>query len=185
LKTATIKNSKWSVSIGSFKTYHQFDLQKLIAELTEQIKPCIFQFFDAQNIGGWEHIYMSAVNAVNAFDSGEQISNSLPLETLLYAACNDQISKALDIMGIKKDSRKLALIIFAESPEKAEEAFNRAVKIIGPTDDTVLDITPEKFDKLKKLFKISDLEFQAAGSQSVRSLLNLIIERGSLLRLKR
>lgn len=185
MRTATIKGSKWCVSIGGFKTYHQSDFQKLITELTEKIRPSIFQFFDAQNVGGWEHIYMSAVNAVNAFDSGEQISKSLPLETLLYASCNDQISKALDIMGVKRDSRDLALIIFAESPEKAEEAFNKAIKIIGLTDDTVLEITPEKFDKLKKLFEISDLEFQAVGSQNVSSLLNLIIERGSLLRLRR
>ncbi|MBN1683371.1 hypothetical protein JW865_07455 [Candidatus Bathyarchaeota archaeon] len=185
MKSANIKDSKWWVTIGGFRTKKFNDIQKFLSEVSEEIKPCIFQFFDAKNVGGWEHLFMSAVNAVNAFDEGENVSKSIPLETLLYASCNDQISKALEIMGIKKDTRDLALIIFADKQNISEQAFKNVVKIIGKEDDSVLDVYSEKYKRLKTLFNVSDLEIEALGEQSVENLINLIIERGSLLRLKR
>jgi len=185
LRTAKIKDTNWVITIGGFRINDVYDFQRLITVLTDIVKPSIFQFLDADNIAGWEHLYMSAVNAVNAIDSGDKISKSLPLETLLYASCKDQISKALQIMGIKKDTKNLALIIFADNVIVAEEAFSKIIKKIGNNEDAVLEVDNVKFERLKKLFDISNLELEAAGGKNTNNLVNLIIERGSLLRLKR
>ncbi len=100
VRTSTIKGSDKAISIGGFRGITVNDVDELLNRLSRATSPAIFQIFDAARIAGWRHLYMAAVNAVGAFESGSPISRGLGIEVLLYASCQDQISRALDVVGV-------------------------------------------------------------------------------------
>ncbi|MCK4425009.1 hypothetical protein KAU93_04915, partial [Candidatus Bathyarchaeota archaeon] len=63
------------------------------------------QFFDAASVATWQHLYFAALNALTAFENKKNISNSLAMETLLYASAQHQIKNAVKLLGISPNSR--------------------------------------------------------------------------------
>jgi KEOPS complex subunit Cgi121 len=143
------------------------------------------QFFDAKQVAGSQHLYFAAVNALNAFGKGSNVSNSLAVETLLYASAQRQITKAVEILGIKLDSSEVAVLIIAKNKRENDACTSLVAKAIpGERDDTVLELTNKKIKTIKKLFKISSLEFEAKLKREgleKEALTDLIIERVALL----
>jgi len=143
------------------------------------------QLFDSKNVAGKQHLYFAAINALNAFEKKTNISNNLEVEALLYASGQRQITKAVEMMGIKQDSTQLAALIMAEDDKKKSEYVKLVTKIIpGKRNDNVIDLTDKKFRSIKKLFEISDLEFESnlkkEGTEK-ETLTDLVIERMALL----
>jgi KEOPS complex subunit Cgi121 len=180
-----IKGYNWFVSIGGFTSSPAGDVEELLSILNEAISPSVFQVFDANFIAGPEHLFFAAVNAVKAFQTSSAISRNLSIEVILYVSCHDQISRALDITGVTPSTNQLALLILAKNKETAEEAFIKASKILGSSDDSVLELDEKKFERIKKKFDISDLELEAVGGLKKEALTKLIVERGALLPLRR
>lgn len=185
VKTSTIKGSDKAVSIGGFRSVTVNDVDELLSNLRRAISPAVFQIFDATRIAGWRHLYMAAVNAVGAFELGSPISRGLGIEVLLYASCQDQISRALDVVGVGQETEKLALIVLREGHGEAEAAFERAADILGEADDSVLELDRIKFREIAKVFGVSENELEVVGGERDRALTSLLVEKGALLPLRR
>ena len=185
VRTSTIKGSDKAVSIGGFRDVAVNDVDELLSSLNKATSPAVFQIFDSTRIAGWRHLYMAAVNAVGAFESGSRISRSLGIEVLLYASCQDQISQALDVVGVSSETEKLALIVLKGSPDETEAAFERAADILGEADDSVLELDEIKLREITTVFGISERELETVGGKRDIALTNLLVEKAALLPLRR
>ena len=185
VQTATIKGSDKAASIGGFRGVTVNDVDELLSSLSRATSPAVFQIFDATRIAGWRHLYMAAVNAVGAFESGSSISRGLGIEVLLYASCQDQISRALDVVGVGTGTEKLALVVLGNGPGEAGAAFGKAAGILGEADDSVLGLDEKKFLEIAKVFGVSENELEAVGGERDKALTSLLVEKGALLPLRR
>jgi len=185
VRTSTIKGSDKAVSIGGFRDVTVNDVDELLSSLSKATSPAVFQIFDSTRIAGWMHLYMAAVNAVGAFESGSPISRGLGIEVLLYASCQNQISRALDVVGVYPDTEKLALVVLRDSHDEAEATFKRAADILGEADDSVLELDEIKLREITKVFGVSERELEAVGGKRDNALTSLLVEKGALLSLRR
>ncbi|MCW4036735.1 MAG: KEOPS complex subunit Cgi121 [Candidatus Bathyarchaeota archaeon] len=183
--TAVIKGSDWYASIGGFRGIRAVDVDELLSRVGEAAHPSPFQLFDADSVAGWKHLYFAAVNAVNAFEGGTAISRSLAMESLLYASCQDQIDRALELIGISPETERAALLVLAKSLVDAERAFSGVSSVLGVADDSVLKVDGVKFERIKEAFGVSDLELEAVGGSREEALTWLVVERGALLSIRR
>lgn len=183
--TAEVQGSDWVVSIGGFRDVSVGDVEGFISRLRGAIPGVRFQAFDADRVAGWRHLFFAAVNALGAFEGGRGISRSLEVEALLYASCRDQISQAFKVVGVSENTVNVALLVFGESPEGAEEPFKVVSKVIGVPDDSVLEVNGQKRDVLKSVFGVSNRELGAVRGPPEEALTKLIVERGALLPLRR
>ena len=89
------------------------------------------------------------------------------------------------MLGIKQDTFEVAVLILTENSSKKNEYLKLINDIIsGERDDSVLDLTDEKFWNIKQLFEISDLELEAKlqkEGQEKQALVDLVIEHMALL----
>ena len=69
------------------------------------------QAFDANLIFGKMHIISAYEHAKRAFERLSNTTNSIEMETLLYASGERQIQKAIKKMGIKKGHSNIAFVI--------------------------------------------------------------------------
>ncbi len=143
------------------------------------------QVFDADRVAGWEHLFFATVNAVKAHEAGTAISRSLAIEVLLYVSCQDQISRALEIVGVTPSTERVALLVLDDGKEAAEKAFGRAPVALGRDDASVLGLDAEKCVRIKETFGVSDSEIEAVGGSELDALTRLVVERGALLPLRR
>jgi tRNA threonylcarbamoyladenosine modification (KEOPS) complex Cgi121 subunit len=156
-------------------------LKAVDGEKTENLE---VQFFDAQLIATWYHLYFAAMDALTAFKNKDNISKTVSMETLLYASAQRQIRKATELIGIQADSKNVAVLVVGEKPETAEAAVSIiSRRINAECDDSVLGLTKEKETAIQRVFGISEVELQTiAGKNNLEeALTDLVIERMALL----
>lgn len=182
--TKTTEETDQNITFAGFRNVHIADINAFLEQFkTENMENATVQFFDAKHVAGSQHLYFAAVNALNAFQKGTNISNNLAVETLLYASAQRQIKKAVKLLGIKQESTEVAALVITEN-KKGNCLRLVADAVSGERDDTALDLTDKKLVDIKKLFEISDLEFEAKlekEGQEKEALTDLIIERMALL----
>jgi tRNA threonylcarbamoyladenosine modification (KEOPS) complex Cgi121 subunit len=175
---------KQHLTIAGYRDAKIKDVDQFLQKVKDKTDGAV-QFFDASLIAGWEHLRFAALNALNAFKSKVNISNSLAMETLLYASAQRQIKEAVGLMGIKADSSRIAVLIIAETPNQASEILEVVSQLLGGTrDDAVLDFTDDKIAGLKRLFRISNVELEAETERKgaeKQALADLVIEHMALL----
>jgi len=175
-------NGKHMVLEG-FKNVKIKNLQTLFILQKNQAKNCCVQLFDPNLIAGLDHIYFAALNALKAFEEGRNISKDLAVEILLYASGQHQISKAIQLLGIKPSSQEVAVLVLSETCEKALEALDVVSQLLqGEQCDGIIDVTKKKANKIKSAFNIKDTEVKAALRESEeQAVTSLLIERAALL----
>jgi len=174
-----------SLVVAGFKNVKITDIDKFFAEVKEKTGNACVQFFDATLIAGRNHLRFAALNSLNAFKNKLNISNSLAMESLLYASAQHQIKDALKLLGIKPNSNRVVVLVLAKTPDQASSTLDSVSQLFqGKRDDSVVEFSNEKVDGLKRLFQISELELEAKterkGAQK-EALLDLIIEHMALL----
>lgn len=146
------------------------------------------QFFDARFIATWQHLYFAALNALTAFSNCENISKSLSMETLLYAAAHRQITKATELVGIRRDSSTLAVLIIGEKLPAMKSTYSMILKnVCGRRDEKVLDLSKQKAEAIEEAFDISETELRTITKKDDfnEALIALIMERMALLATQR
>lgn len=170
--------------IAGLKDVKIDDAEAVLNQIRRETKIQV-QIFDAKCVASWQHLYFAALNALKAFRDKLNISSSLAVEALLYASGQRQIQKAVDMLGVKLKTRNVAVLIIADSGDEARETLNRVSKTIGGEfDDSVMEVTAEKYPSLKSLFEISNHEIEAQTERKnleKEALIYLIIEHGALL----
>ena len=173
------------IAIIGFKNVKISDRDNLISTIQGSVKNACIQFFNAASIAGWEHLFFAALNALKAFNSNINISNSLAIETLLFASAQRQIKKAVDLLGINSESSQVAVLVMTKTQPKIEEVLETVSELIsGERDDGIIELTSEKFEDIKRLFGISDKEFRSKGKtwrSKRKALVDLVIEHMALL----
>ncbi len=141
------------------------------------------QFFCPLHVATWQHLYFALLNALIAFRNGQQISKNLPMETMLFASAQNQIDKAVKILGLSPPISEIAVLIINEKPEVLESMLAGIIRQANAREDeTILDLTGEKMRIIQGVFEISDRELEVVAERhSVKeALVDLIIERMAL-----
>ncbi len=130
---------------------------------------CVVQLLNADGIAGRKHILHATVHALNAFKRGDNIARDLGLEICVRASAQRQISKALDILGLKKGNNNICAVIVNCNQDLSQELEI----ILGKREDRVL-----MGDKaiLRDIYQLKDYEVETAGGVS-----RAMMERTSLL----
>ncbi len=142
------------------------------------------QFFDADLIASPQHLYFAALNTLQAFKSQTNISKSLAMETMLYAAAKNQIQKAIELLGIKANTTNMAVIVFGDNQSEVQAAIRDvSISIDRKPDEAILEIATDKMRKLKSAYSITELELQTTAKKedTVNAVVDLVVERMSLL----
>ena len=142
------------------------------------------QFFDAQLIVGQEHLYFSVLNALQAFQNSTNHSKSPAMETILYASAQRQIQKAIALIGIKSQTKNVAVAIIGEDPKQIQSELEALTESMGKEpDDKVLEMTKTKETKIRKAFEIGEEELKTVMKEGnlEMAIVNLVIERVALL----
>lgn len=108
----------------------------------------IIQVFDAKAIAGEKHLNHAILHALNAFERNENLANDLGIEISIRLSAQRQISKALNIVGVKKGEMDICVLMM-NCPYEFEDKLNLMFK----RDDSVLESNPLI---LKEIYNISD-----------------------------
>ncbi|MCW3999825.1 MAG: KEOPS complex subunit Cgi121 [Candidatus Bathyarchaeota archaeon] len=141
------------------------------------------QFFDAGLIATSEHLYFAAVNALAAFSGKTNLSKSVAVEMMLYAAAQRQIRQSIAKIGINPQTSEVAVALVGKDAGALERMRDAVSLAVGAEpDDSVLELTPQKSAKIREVFGISQNMLDAAqrGTES-EALVALVVERVALL----
>jgi tRNA threonylcarbamoyladenosine modification (KEOPS) complex Cgi121 subunit len=173
------------IVIAGFRDAKIEDINAFFNLVRKKTADAEIQIFNADLIASWEHLYFAALNALKAFHGKLNISNSLAMETLLYASAQRQIDKAIDLLGKKPQCSKIAILIIAKTSKEAKSALENVSKLVsGEHDDSTLQLTDEKMAGIKRLFNISDVELESKLKRKgleKETLVDLVIEHVALL----
>jgi KEOPS complex subunit Cgi121 len=134
--------------------------------------------FNADMIAGRVHAATAVARAVRAFEEGVTISNTLEMESLLFAAGSRQCTIAASF-GIHEGENRVYICCY---PERAGvwAALEPLFRFVQESWD---EIDPEKRSLLMETFAISPGEIAAAGGD--RRIVDLVLERVALLQVMR
>jgi len=149
------------------------DLRKIAADCDTRII-C----FNEEMMAGSVHALSAVGHAVRAFGAGENISNNLEMESLLYAAGSRQCSVAASF-GIHEGENHLYICCYPLRPG----IWTALEPVFRFSPDTTDLIKPEKRERLMRFFGISREEIAAAGGDD--RIVDLVLERVALLQVSR
>lgn len=148
----------------------------------------IVQFFDASCVAGINHLLLSSVNALKAFENKTNVSKKLGIEIILYASGQRQINRAISMIGIKPETEKVAVVLIGSDATSLTVALNDFAQLIkGKIDDNVITSYDEaRLDRLVHLYEITPQEIEAKAycAKDATALEDLIIERVAMLGIK-
>ncbi|MEM3737141.1 MAG: KEOPS complex subunit Cgi121 [Candidatus Bathyarchaeia archaeon] len=161
------------------------DPDALIRVVRERLEGLDVQLLDAEVIAGRRHIEFALLNALYALDHGYNISKSLAVEIMLYASTQRQIQKAVELIGVKAETRAIASILIGDSTLNLQEALGVIREASrGRVDEGALEVHPNKLRKLMDTYNITSLELETERIGNIKDselLTNLIIEKMALL----
>jgi KEOPS complex subunit Cgi121 len=173
------------VEITGFRNVGIKDSKEFVKATCKETPQSIWvQFFDAELVATWQHLYFAVLNALLAFKNERNISKSVAMEAMLYASAQRQIRKAIDLIGVKCRSANVAVVITGESAESVKAFLSAVSKRVGEEpDDEVLEFSNEKAQGIREAFGVSktELETVMGKSNSEQALVDLVIERMALL----
>ncbi len=169
--------------VEGFKNIKIDDKDLLFSLIKSGSGRCYVQVLDAALIAGFEHIYFAVLNALKSFKTGLNVSRSPAVEVLLFASGQNQIKRAIEILGVKPSSSSVALIIIADDRAEAIATFNYVSNMLGgDRDQSVIELTDEKIPGIIEAFNISSLEIEASMRASLKDAVkSILIERAALL----
>ena len=159
------------------------NIDAFLNEVDEKFPKAVFQFLNAKFIAGPRHLVFAAVNALNAFKTGFNISRSLAVECLLYVSAQNQINRALALIGVSPATTEVALLVIAEQEKTARKLLEGIADVVpGTRNDSVLELTDVKSREIKGLFDISEAELSTRNNEDENiSLTELVMEHCALL----
>jgi len=184
-----IEEFKIYAEISGFKNVKISQAKEFLDKVSEE-KPAgvEVQFFDAGRVATWEHLFFAALNALTAFKNKENISKSLAMETLLYAAAERQITRAVELVGIRATSSEVAVLIIGKEPRKMKSALSMVSKDIGgQRDEGILELSKDKVATIGRVFSISKAELTTVmeKNDAEKAMTDLVVERMALLSTQR
>ena len=180
-----IEETEKYVEITGFRNVRVCDVEEFVKAVRKETPQSIcVQFFDVELVATWQHLYFAVLNALLAFKNGRNVSKSVAMEIMLYASAQRQIRKAIDLIGVKCGSANVAVVIIGERPDSVKALLSVISEAIGAEpDETVLELSKRKEQRICEAFGITDRELQAVMKKNKleQALVKLVIERMALL----
>lgn len=133
--------------------------------------------FNADNVAGHRHVKAALHYAQRSFFSGKSISNSIEMEALLFAAGSRQCNMAA-LFGIHEHENAMYVCSCPVNGNVWEELSHHMHFVSEDWEE----ITPEKEERLKSFFRITQEELALVGSDRI---IDLVLERIALLEVYR
>jgi KEOPS complex subunit Cgi121 len=127
----------------------------------------IIQLMDANAIAGTKHLKHGIIHAFNSFQRGKNIADDIGIEICLRTTATRQISKALNIIGLKKGQMNICAVLIS-----CPDYFLDELSTLFKRDDSVLK---EDEDSLKEIYNISNKQL------SIFSISEILIGKTSAL----
>jgi len=173
------------VEITGFRNIMIGDAKEFLKAVQKEKQQRVWvQFFDAELVATWHHLYFAVLNALLAFKNERSISKSVAMEAMLYASAQRQIKRAIDFIGVKCDSANVAVAVIGESPDSVKAVLSAVSEAIGAEPDgTVLELSRKKAQRIREAFGITEKELKAVmeKNNADQALVKLVIERMALL----
>ena len=172
------------VEITGFSNVKIDNAESFLKAIRIEQQGAALQFFNAELVATWRHLYFAVLNALTAFRNKRNISKKLEVEVMLYASAQRQIRKAITLIGIKRESADVALVIIGEDRDYVNKTLSSVSKHIGSVPDaTVLELSPSKEQRIRSAFSISENELKTVVKSGAvqQAIVDLICERMALL----
>ena len=118
------------------------NLDKILSFVTPNLA-----LLDSKSVCGIEHLYQAATLSLSSHDNGFNLSKDKSTEVLLYLTSLRQISKALKLAGINKNTKAVGWVYFGDSSPNLSEIIDE--------DNSVISIKNYDFSNLAKDIDIS------------------------------
>ncbi len=179
--------NKSIITLG-FKNIKVGNIDNLLNVIRAKMGEIEIQVFDADRIAGPDHLLFASLKALKAFKQKRNISDSVPVEVILYASGQRQIRKAIQMLGVRPETSSLAVVAITSKSEEMGQIVETVERLIGGTqDNAVLEISDSKARTLMKLFGLTDMAVEervGAGTSLAKAVSEMIIEVGALLATK-
>ena len=180
-----IEEAEKYVEITGFSNLDIKDAEEFVKATGKETPQSIWvQFFDAELVATWQHLYFAVLNALLAFKNERNISKSAAMEAMLYASAQRQIKRAIDFMGVKCASANVAVVVIGESRDSVKAVLSAVSEAIGAEpDEAVLELSRKKAQRIREAFGITEKELEAVMEKNnvEHALVKLVIERTALL----
>ncbi|TLN15336.1 hypothetical protein FDZ71_07385 [bacterium] len=181
--TEKIPEYGWSILATAMRGVHVDSPEAWLRTLRELAEPVELQVFDAGGLAGRGHLYFAVLFALKAFEEATNVSMSLPMEVLLQASAQRQVSKAIEVLGVKPGVNDVVVVLMSKDDAELQRAFAKLTDAYrGVIDESLLNLSPAKLQALRPFFDISDVELSSEchARDPALALTNLIMERMTL-----
>jgi len=135
------------------------------------------QAIDANFAAGKEHIISILQQSLQAKKRGTMLSKRIEIDILLRLACTNQISKALDEIGLKEGISDVLIIVMGKIPDL--KVVRNCLAKNYKLNSNVLKLSAKKTKLLSLHHKINREEITACIKD--KKLANILAERANLL----
>lgn len=144
-------------------------------QIFEKKYKILIQVFNADLVYGKKHIISAFNHAKRAFERKSNTTNSLQMETLLYASGERQLKHAIPKMGIKKGKVNIVFIFISKRKVMSDKIINDIMSILNlGKDNKVL----EGDENTLKNFGLSEMEIKTIMKDKYG---DLILERVAII----
>ncbi len=119
----------------------------------------IIQLMDAKAIAGREHLKHGIIHAIKSFERNENLAKDLGIEILLRTSGQRQISKAFNILGLKKGKMDLAIVMI--------NCLNETEELLNNMFDINDDVLKADESILKEIYNINEKELKTINITDV------------------
>ena len=180
MKRVTAPDHSYGIRAATFNVADQKGFLITLRRIARDTNTTII-CFDADSMAGKRHADAAIRHALRSFHQGAPIADTLEMEALLYASGSRQCSVAAGF-GIHAGINH-SYICCCPRREGVWDALTPFVQWVDERVDAGWEeITPEKRQRLKALFSISDEEIEAVGEPRFA---DLVLERVALLEVYR
>jgi KEOPS complex subunit Cgi121 len=176
VKRVTAPDHSYEIRAATFNVADQKGFLITLRRIARDTNTTII-CFDADRMAGKRHADAAIRHALRSFHQGAPIADTLEMEALLYASGSRQCSVAAGF-GIHAGINH-AYICCCPRSQRAWDALSAFMQW---ADEAAEEIAPEKRQRLKSLFSISDEEIEAVGESRFA---DLVLERVALLEVYR
>jgi len=172
------------VEITGFSNVKIDNAESFVKAIRRDQQRATVQFFNAEFVATWKHLYFAVLNALMAFRNKRNISKNVEVEVLLYASAQRQIRKAIKLVGVKRESSDVAAVIIGEDRDVVNATlYSVSQQIRSEPNDTVLELSPSKEQLIRSTFNISAKELKTVMKSGAvqKALVDLVVERMALL----
>lgn len=138
------------------------NVDAILKKLSVLQKEGIFQLFSIKPVVSLEQVVSAAEQATDSFERQANFSKNLSLEFLLRLIGTRQITKALEITGLKKGRNAVAIVACSSNRKSAEESVSAIAREIYFEESTGVIERNLKYNShyLKKIYGISNTQLE-------------------------